>query len=183
MNNTILKQPAIEPISLDEMKTYLRLDTNQENPLVEQLIKVARRMIEDYTSRALITQVHRVMTNFDECPDGNVVLPIAPVQGLHALPQIMIGKSMEKVSGHKLDQSRSQARVQINTYYSDESTICIDYRCGYGDTADDVPDPLKQAILLLVAELYENRPGDKPSTVLPGFVRALINPYRIMHVL
>jgi hypothetical protein len=34
----------------------------------------------------------------------------------------------------------------------------------------------------LIADLYENRPGEKPSTILPGLVRALIQPYRILHV-
>jgi uncharacterized phiE125 gp8 family phage protein len=180
MNNTLWKPPVLEPVSLDEVKLYLRLDTDQENVLVEQLIKVARRLIEDYTSRALITQVHRVVTTFDECRE--IILPVAPFQELAALPEVMEGSSIEKISNYKLDTSRQQARVKLNNYFRDETLVRVDYRCGYGDSPDTVPDPLRQAILLLIADLYENRPGENPSTILPGLVRALIQPYRILHV-
>jgi len=44
-----------------------------------------------------------------------------------------------------------------------------------------VPGPLKQALLLLVSELYENREaaGDRPRVELPFAVSALVAPYRV----
>ncbi len=176
MNNTLLQQPLVEPVSLDEVKTYLRLDSDQENVLVERLIKTARRMIEDYTNRAMITQVHRLITNFEE---REIALPIAPFQELVSRPELLIGQRTESIRGFSIDQSRPQARVKFNYHFGDDTMMRIDYRCGYGDTPDCVPDPLRQAILLLIADLYENRPGEKPSMVLPGLVRALIQPYVI----
>jgi uncharacterized phiE125 gp8 family phage protein len=182
MNNTIIQQPLIEPVTLDEVKTYLRVDTHQENPLLEQLIKSARRMIEDYTGRALITQVHRVISSLDV--QGCLTLPMAPFQELADLPELIEGKRVEKICNYRLDKTRPQARVFINHRLADEINVQIDYRCGYGDKADSVPDPLRQGILLLVADLYENRPGEaigkRGTPVLPGLVRALADPYRIL---
>ena len=54
---------------------------------------------------------------------------------------------------------------------------------GYGDAAIDVPEPLRQAIRLLVAHWYENRGLIVPAAsiaVLPATVAALIAPYRML---
>jgi uncharacterized phiE125 gp8 family phage protein len=61
--------------------------------------------------------------------------------------------------------------------------IELDVTVGFGDAAADVPEPLRQAIRLLVAHWYENRglvaAADK-STVLPSTVAALISSYRVL---
>ncbi len=184
MHNIIIEQPLVEPVSLDEVKLYLRVDGDQENALLEQLIKSARRMVEDFTSRALISQVHQVVSGLDESEDGGIELPFAPFQSLVALPQVSSGKSVEAVRSFQLNDTRPQARVFINHNYYSQAVARIQYRCGYGDTAASVPETLRQAILLLVADLYENRPGEgvRKSGVkaLPGLVRSLLDPYRIM---
>jgi uncharacterized phiE125 gp8 family phage protein len=60
--------------------------------------------------------------------------------------------------------------------------IELDVVCGYGDAASDVPEPLRQAIRLLVAHWYENRGLATLGavTVLPATVAALIAPYRVL---
>ena len=61
--------------------------------------------------------------------------------------------------------------------------IELDVTFGFGDAAADLPEPLRQAIRLLVAHWYENRglvaAADK-STVLPSTVAALISSYRVL---
>lgn len=61
--------------------------------------------------------------------------------------------------------------------------IEIDITAGFGDTAADVPEPLRQAIRLLIAHWYENRglvAAGSQSTALPVTVAALIAPYRML---
>jgi uncharacterized phiE125 gp8 family phage protein len=53
----------------------------------------------------------------------------------------------------------------------------IDYLAGYGDTGDTVPAPIKHAILLLTAALYESR-GDV-NAPLPEAAWAIMTPYRL----
>jgi uncharacterized phiE125 gp8 family phage protein len=52
--------------------------------------------------------------------------------------------------------------------------VKIQYKAGYGD-ADDVPEEIKQAILLLTGDFYRNRESTTGTTVkeLPYAVRAL----------
>ncbi len=61
--------------------------------------------------------------------------------------------------------------------------IEVDVTCGYGDAGEDVPEPLRQAIRLLVAHWYENRgvvAVDQAIAMLPQTVAALIAPYRVL---
>ena len=62
--------------------------------------------------------------------------------------------------------------------------IALDVTIGYGDTALDVPEPLRQAMRLLIAHWYENRglvvTGAMSLAALPATVAALIAPYRMV---
>jgi uncharacterized phiE125 gp8 family phage protein len=63
--------------------------------------------------------------------------------------------------------------------------IEIDYACGFGETADAVPEALRQAILLLVGHWFEVREaaslGVIASPVALGF-EALVAPYRAVRL-
>lgn len=63
------------------------------------------------------------------------------------------------------------------------NSVTIEFNCGYGDTPDDIPEPIRIAILLLAGNWYENReavltgPGSQMAT-LPFGVDALLANYR-----
>ena len=60
--------------------------------------------------------------------------------------------------------------------------IELDIAVGFGDAASDVPEPLRQAIRLLVAHWYENRALVAGAEVapVPANAAALIAPYRML---
>jgi uncharacterized phiE125 gp8 family phage protein len=60
--------------------------------------------------------------------------------------------------------------------------IEIDFTAGYGAAAANVPAPLRQALLLLIAHWYENREPiavGAAEMVMPSPVSDLIEPYRV----
>ena len=63
--------------------------------------------------------------------------------------------------------------------------IEIAFTAGYGDAAADVPEPIRQALLLLIAHWYEHRsplevgPLAQPA---PDMVAELLAPYRTMRL-
>ena len=59
------------------------------------------------------------------------------------------------------------------------NAVAVQFTAGYGDNASDVPAPIVEAILEIVAFLYENR-GEAPAE-LPLDVLALLAPYRVFH--
>ena len=52
----ITTEPATEPLTLTEAKEHLRVDGTDEDTLITSIITVARKLCENYTNRAFITQ-------------------------------------------------------------------------------------------------------------------------------
>ena len=60
--------------------------------------------------------------------------------------------------------------------------IELDIAVGFGDAASDVPEPIRQAIRILVAHWHENRAIVAGAEVapMPSNAAALIAPYRML---
>lgn len=189
MSAILLNAPSSEPISLAEAKLYLRVEHNDDDDLIVALIAAARVQVEAQTRRALITQTWRLVS--DVWPAGGV-LPILPVP-LREVTAIGVYDADGMI--HALDVND----FHVNTVSAPailgyergappapgrlHAGIEIDIEAGYGDAAADVPEPLRQAIRLLVAHWYENRrivaaSGEVAS--LPISVSALIVPFRVL---
>ena len=62
--------------------------------------------------------------------------------------------------------------------YSRGSAITITFVCGYGSSESDVPETIKQAVLLMIGSLYEKR--EDTVKRMPTAAEYLLEPYRII---
>lgn len=62
-----VSEPATEPVTLDDMKNYLRVDFPDDDALINGLISAARERAEDVTGRCLISQQWQF--SFDRFPN------------------------------------------------------------------------------------------------------------------
>ncbi len=174
--------PAVEPISLAEMHLHLRLDDAQEDDLLTSLIKAARLMLESASQLKFISQTWRL--SIARVPSGRAVrIPLAPVGAVLAL------RSFD-AAGIETLVDPAQYRLAIGTepgllklgqaFPASAGGIEIDLVAGFGASAASVPEPLRQALRMLVAYWFENR-GDvdalRPAQ-LPAEVALMIAPYR-----
>ena len=60
------------------------------------------------------------------------------------------------------------------------AAVEIIYKAGYGDTGSNVPQPIKTAILIHVASMYEQRGQCDDAMDLPPGAKQLLNQYRIV---
>jgi uncharacterized phiE125 gp8 family phage protein len=72
MNPILVEGPAVEPVSLADMKAHLRVDDDAEDALIEGLVKAARLMVEAASRRLLVSQTWRVL--LDRWPEGGTLL-------------------------------------------------------------------------------------------------------------
>ena len=186
MTSIPLSGPAIEPITLAEVKQFLRVEHGDDDDVIAALIMGARIHIEAQTRRALITQSWRVIR--DVWPGWVGLLPV-PVKTLDAVRVYKPdGTTLAlDLSGFTLDRSSAPARLGFVRGEPPApgrplAGIEIDITCGYGDDPEDVPEPLRQAIRMLVAHWYDNRgiTSESEVPVLPFSVAALIAPYRVL---
>jgi uncharacterized phiE125 gp8 family phage protein len=174
--------PAVEPITLSEMKAYLRLDDDDQDELVSGLIRAARLMVESVSRRVLIEQGWRIVM---DCwpPGGKVALPISPllaVDGIKVLDAAGVGTDMASGS---FEADAASAPPCIAVSHAPEpgkarNGIEIKLRAGYGASSDAVPATLRLAIKILVAHWFENRGDVVGEQILPPEAMALVAPFQ-----
>jgi uncharacterized phiE125 gp8 family phage protein len=184
--SVLLTPPAVEPLSLGEVKQFLRVEHDDDDTLIEALIAGARIHVEAQTRSALIAQTWRLV--LDAWPRSKIipVLP-APLRTLLAARVYLDGDTAQTVAIGDFGIDRvSQPGVLIvpagmPTPTRASGGIEIDVELGYGAAPGDVPEPLRQAIRLLVAYWYENRslPVAR-GAVMPADIAALLAPYRVV---
>jgi len=188
MPSILLTPPAGEPVSLAEAKAFLRIEHNDDDEAIAALIAGARLHIEAQTRRALMTQVWRLTR--DVWPTGGV-LPLLPAP-LRTLLAVRVftagGAQIVDHESFEVDTVSAPARLAFARGAMPSPArafggIEIDIEAGYGDEAGDVPQPLRQAIKLLVAHGYENRALIAASgevAGVPASVMSLIAPWRVV---
>tara|TARA_R110002072_G_scaffold105579_2_gene230813 strand:- start:183 stop:767 length:585 start_codon:yes stop_codon:yes gene_type:complete len=190
MTLQILAPPGVEPTSLDQAKAFLRVTHTDEDQLITDLIVSARERVEAETGRALITRTCRETLD-DWAVEGRfsppcvLKLPAPPLQSVTAITLFAADGSgaVWDESEYQVDIESDPGRVAVRGRSGfprpgrTVSGIQIDFAAGYGDTPDDVPAALKEAVLRLVGEAYHDRdgPAGKP---LPVSVISLLAPYR-----
>jgi uncharacterized phiE125 gp8 family phage protein len=181
----IVNGPAIEPIALADAKRWLRIETADDDDVLGALITAARLMVEAQIRRMLITQTWRLI--YDRWPNGLLVkIPLAPFQSLTAMRVYDVNGATQAVSTsvYYVDSAPDSARIIFGAPPSSPGRhaagIEIDIVVGYGATPESVPEPLRQAVRILVTDWYENRgeAGGDDTNPLPSSVRALVAPYR-----
>lgn len=184
MTPIALAGPAVEPVTLDAMKRYLRLDNTDEDELVSALITAGRLTVERTARLSLIEQSWRV--RLPSWPrDRAVPLPVYPVIAVEAVRLVGAAGPPDVLAAelYRLDLGGDPVRLLIDAAAPEPTgtrgAIEIDVTCGFGATAAAVPEPLLLAIHRMVAHWFEHRGDEAPrlGSALPADVQALIAPY------
>ena len=196
--------PSSEPLTLSDTKAYLRVDHSSDDNLITSLIATARQLVEEHTGRALITQtLNLFLDGFNEAEDPlfegfrtgpylnfykNYIdlprPPVASVASIHTFDDDD-NSTLYATTNYYVNNNREPARIVLRTGSTWPTAlrvadaIKVVYTAGYGG-AGSVPGPIKQAMLQLVAHMYEQR-GDMADTDgetnMPILVKKLLAPY------
>jgi len=186
MTPILLAGPALEPLSLDEMRVYLRLQTSEEDGLVLSLIKAARNAVEQGARRALIAQKWRL--RLPRIPrEKSWHLPISPILSLDAVRTFdALGNSvLLDLALFQLDGSALCISPALMSPDRSAAGVEIDLTAGFGTQPTDVPEALRQAMRMLVAHYYEHRADalhEDNVAHFPAAIAAAVAPWRRMRM-
>jgi uncharacterized phiE125 gp8 family phage protein len=184
----MITSPATEPLSVAEAKAHLRVDGTAEDVLIASLVLTSRLHIEAALGLALITQGWKLI--LDRWPKGpSVPLPLRPVQSIASVQVLAADGTPATLaaSDYLLEGQGVPPRlVRTGVIWPEPGRaaagIEIAMTAGFGDGAADVPEPVRQALLLLVAHWYEHRDPieiGSPETAIPRAVSELLLPFRV----
>lgn len=180
----LITPPAVEPVTLEDVKPQLRIDDTDTDfdAILSPLIVPAREWCEEYQNRAYITQTWELA--LDTWPSDCLNNRVWFGDRYAKLPRPNL-QSIESIT--YTDQDGATTTWQATEYIVDNHAepgqivpingwpkaklapvngLLIRYVAGYGDTAEDVPQKIKQAIILLTIHWYENGMCDPPPAVL-----------------
>ena len=188
MSSILLSGPSLEPLSLQDARAFLKVETSDDDDVIAALIAGARIHVEAQTRRALVTQSWRLIR--DVWPaDGRVPILPVPLRSVTAARVYRLDGSMQSIDAGTYIAETAAAPAVLWFKAPPPAPgrvvagIEIDITAGYGDTAADVPADLRQAIRLLVAHWYENRgmiAAGQTVGLLPASVNAMLAPYRVL---
>lgn len=180
IRNRLVTPPAVEPVTLAEAKTYVRVDHASDDVVLQGMIEAAREVAEHFTRRAFITQVWETTHAYGVQAASSWAFGRRPVQ------------SIQSVTAYAEDGTPTV--MPVGEYALDGDTIVLGFAkawpigqrqvdalvvrwtAGYGAAPDDVPGAIRAAILQMVAAQYADR---ERGAIVDGGVARLLAPFKV----
>lgn len=201
----------MEPVSVADLKSYLRIDTSSDDTMLAAFQITARELIESYTGRRLITQTWDYWLDsfpstvrFDNLmPEGvtegklseflsvskHLQIPLMPLQSvtyLNTYPDDGVAVLMD-ADEYIVDTVHEPGRVSLKTSTNWPTTYLrpvngVQVRFVCGYGAAGTDVP--SAIIQAIKELVGKFYNDRAcsDTSFPSIVTALLRPYKIMRI-
>lgn len=202
----VTTEPTAEPLSLQEVKEYLRLEDASDERVVQPMITAVRQFAEEHLGRSLMQQTitlyldtaidteNPLWEGMRTAPDLNyyknyIVLPKSPVQSVTSVKTYNDSDTATTMAASKyyVDTSREPARIVLRTGESFPTALRVAnaieviYVVGYA-SAFAIPEPIRLGMFQHIAHMYEHR-GDMGEYLqareIPAMIKMLYAPYRI----
>lgn len=180
--------PAETPVSLEDLKRHARLKVSAtaEDSELTGYLRAAVRMCEGACGRAFVDQTWRVhLPCFSSLVRlGYGAARVASISYLDADGvQQTLADFQERIVFAGLEVFPAPGATWPAVQADTVRAVTIDYVAGFGGAAD-VPDDIKDAILITALELYERRTKTEVGTVLARHdtVDSLLAPYKVWSV-
>lgn len=166
MTYEITAQPTAEPLTVQEVKTFLNLTSNDHDALLELLIQAAREWSEQTTGRRLLSQT--INQYWDEWPTATIggtwELGFAPVSSVTSIQYLDTNGATQTwaTTNYTADVKGKPARIVPTDAvdYPDlddaPNAVIVTYVAG-ASAVSSVPARTRAAMLQKIAFWYENR--------------------------
>lgn len=190
MSLTLITPPAVEPVTLADMRLQCRVDAADmaEDSLLAVYIAAARQAAEHELQRALVDQTWEL--RIDAFPDAEIRLDKAQARSITSVLYVDSGGALQTLSSgaYVLDGNTAPGWLLPADGTSWPATddvanaVRVQFVAGFGDTADAVPANVRAWILVTAATLYAQREAidlSGKAAALPGrFIDRLLDEHR-----
>jgi uncharacterized phiE125 gp8 family phage protein len=152
----------VEPVTAAQVRDQLRQDETAQDTMIDLLITAAREGVEKYLGRTLNTTTYNIF--YDDFPT-TIELPRPPYQSVTHVKYYDsdgVQQTLTAVTDYQTDLISEPARIEAayGTTWPTSRAILnaveVRYVAGYGDAADDVPQPIRQLVTAIAVDLFEH---------------------------
>lgn len=157
-----------EIITLGDVKNYVRIDSDDDNAIITNMITQARIWCENYISRDIVPKNR---TYYMDSTSGLFDLPFAPVATIES---VTVEGEAATYTEYGLDD------LSIELDGGPSNNVKITYT-----TAGLNDGLIKQALLQMVSNLYDNRADFVTGTIvsdIPTNVKSILSGYKTMFI-
>ncbi len=152
--------------NISDAKAWLKMDTSEDDALISGLVSAATQMAQNYLSQAFVTQT--ITETFDAWGDlqtpSQLRLNIHPVISVTSILYVDSDGATQTLAANQYAADLYTKRCVIEPAYNvtwptlreQRNAVTVVYQAGYG-AASAVPEDIKTALKLIVADMYENR--------------------------
>jgi len=174
--------PTEEPVAVDLIRQHLKLDTSDDDVLIQEYIGTAREFVENQTHRAMFTQTWTLWLDgfpidsaalgwWDGVRQGALVQgvsshieiprpPLVSVTHLKTYDTDDVATTFDS-AGYFVDIASEPGRLALASGYTWPSSLrltnAVEVEFVAGQAVTNIPRTLRHAVMLLTSHLYENR--------------------------
>ena len=196
MGLSLVTGPTEEPVSLIEAKQHCRIDSTDDDGLIAGYIIAARMMAEGDTRRAFIAQTWDYTINYGwPLSNGSqrIELPLGKLQSITSVSYVDTNGATQVLAADQYTVITGETGGLIvpayNVSWPDTRWQMgnVNVRMVVGWLAQEFPQDLRQAMLMIISHWYENRESvssiGQPPTLVPMATEAILSGYRITRIL
>jgi uncharacterized phiE125 gp8 family phage protein len=161
---TRLRRPEYPSISIALIKTHLRLNHQEEDEYLQQIIDVAEDILEHYIGQSLLEQTWQLVwhnpiercISLQERQSDVTVIPLfyPPIIRIESVVGFCPGEKDKEINRYRLYHHGQRVEIILSNVYP---VVQITYQAGMAHKPSGLPAPIRQALLYICAHLYENR--------------------------
>jgi uncharacterized phiE125 gp8 family phage protein len=183
---SVTTAPLKEPISVDELKTFGRIDGVDEDALLEGFIKSVREAAEGYLGRAFIEQSITLVMDF--WPSGVIHIPRPPlisITEVRTVDEEDVATVYDSDNYYIITNDTPGRLVLKNGATPPQNTdryfggFEIEFKAGYGAAVTDVPQDIRDGLKLWATAFYEERVASKTP---PPSAKKILDVFRVYQV-
>lgn len=186
---SVVQIAVTEPISLQDAKEWLNIDYDDQDSIIDSIIKAARLKIERRCGVSIALKQYRVkLSEFGD----TIEFPMHPIVSIDAISYIDLSGDEQEIdpSVYTLIEGDEPYIYPLEPWPLDVATrpdaVSVEFTSGIDiedSPPDEVPDDLLQAMRLEIGAMFENReqeilvPTRQEMMLLANGVPQLIAPY------
>ena len=184
----VVTTAAVNPLfTTAQAKAHLKVDVSDDDTIIDNIVLAATQSCEIFTNQYFIDTV---VTQYSDTWNDFYTLYKSPVASITHVKYYDSNDSQQTLasSNYILGHYSKPARIGVAVggtlpNLSDRiNAVEVKYTVGYGTASSDVPEGIRQAVLLTIGNFYQNRESvitGRTATELPLSSQYLLEQYKI----